>query len=527
MSLKDTDQFSTVIKARIAKYAKTTSVSEEGAVISIGDGIASVSGLDNAMLYELVEFENGSFGMVLNLLADYVGIVMLGDFDNISENSIVKRTKRVVSVPVGDVMLGRIVNPLGQAIDGHEPIQATKFANIEKIAPGVMTRQSVSQPLETGILSIDSMFPIGKGQRELIIGDRQTGKTTVAIDTILNQKGKGVYCVYVGIGQKNSSIAQLARVLQAKGAMDYTVIVSATASDIPALKYIAPYAGVTIAEEWMSQGKDVLIIYDDLSKHAVSYRTLSLLLRRPPGREAYPGDIFYLHSRLLERAGRLNKENGGGSITALPIVETQAGDISAYIPTNVISITDGQLFMMTSLFNAGQRPAIDAGLSVSRVGSAAQIKCVKQMSSSLKLELAQYHELDAFSQFGSDLDADTKRVLEHGKRVMLMIKQIQNNPIDQIDETILLFAIKERFIKWIPLNSFDDYKTSILSHFADLPLRKELVEKKAFDDSMTAKFKEEFKKFTKNYVLKLKDYDLKSYGSSIELEVEHDHKVKK
>lgn len=517
MAFKTDDQFSTVIKAKIARYENSYSVSEQGRVISIGDGIANVTGLDNVMLNELVEFENGSLGMALNLETDFVGVVMLGEFQNITENSIVKRTKRMVSVPVGDKLLGRIVNALGQAIDGKNEINVDKYMPIEKIAPGVMTRQSVNRPLETGILAIDSMFPIGKGQRELIIGDRQTGKTTVAIDTILNQKGKGVYCVYVAIGQKNSSIAQLVRTLVAKDAMNYTVVVSATASDIPALKYIAPYTGTTIAEEWMSQGKDVLIIYDDLSKHAVAYRTLSLLLRRPPGREAYPGDVFYLHSRLLERAGKMNKENGGGSITALPIIETQAGDISAYIPTNVISITDGQLFMMTSLFNAGQRPAIDAGLSVSRVGSAAQIKCIKQMSSSLKLELAQYHELNAFSQFGSDLDAETKKVLEHGKRVMAMIKQPQNQPLDQIDEAIMLLSIKEQFVKWIPIELIENFKHDLITYFAKSNLRSELVSRKEFDTTLIEKFKNEFKKIIKDFAYKHTEYNIKDFGNLSEL----------
>ncbi|MDR0739296.1 MAG: F0F1 ATP synthase subunit alpha [Mycoplasmataceae bacterium] len=517
MPLKNADQFSTIIKAKIEKYAKGATISEEGKVISIGDGIANVTGLDNVMLNELVQFENGSFGMALNLEADFVGVVMLGEFENINENSIVKRTGKVVSVPVGDTLLGRIVDPLGNAIDGKDAIVAEKFMPIEKIAPGVMARQSVTQPLETGILSIDSMFPIGKGQRELIIGDRQTGKTTVALDTILNQKGKDVYCVYVAIGQKNSSVAQLVRTLSAKDALAYSVVVSSTASDIPALKYIAPYTGVTIAEEWMSKGKNVLIIYDDLSKHAVAYRTLSLLLRRPPGREAYPGDVFYLHSRLLERACRLNDENGGGSITALPIIETQAGDISAYIPTNVISITDGQLFMMASLFNAGQRPAIDAGLSVSRVGSAAQIKCIKQMSGSLKLELAQYRELDAFSQFGSDLDAETKKILEHGKRVMLMIKQPQNQPLHQVDEAVMLLTVKERLIKWIPMENFDNFKTQLLVHIQKSPLRAELEKKLEFDKELTDKWIADLKQFIKTYILSIKDYDISKYGLESEL----------
>ncbi|MDR2369594.1 MAG: F0F1 ATP synthase subunit alpha [Mycoplasmataceae bacterium] len=526
MSFKNVDQFSTIIKAKIEKYAKVTSISEEGKVISIGDGIANVTGLDNVMLNELVHFENGSYGMALNLEADFVGVVLLGEFNNINENSIVKRTKRVVSVPVGDVLLGRIIDPLGNAIDGKGTIAAEKFMPIEKIAPGVMTRKSVSEPLETGILSIDSMFPIGKGQRELIIGDRQTGKTTIAIDTILNQKGKDVYCVYVAIGQKNSSIAQLVRTLSAKEALEYTVVVSATASDIPALKYIAPYTGVTIAEEWMQKGKNVLIIYDDLSKHAVAYRTLSLLLRRPPGREAYPGDVFYLHSRLLERACRLHEDHGGGSITALPIIETQAGDISAYIPTNVISITDGQLFMMTSLFNAGQRPAIDAGLSVSRVGSAAQIKCIKQMSGSLKLELAQYRELDAFSQFGSDLDAETKRILDHGKRVMLMIKQPQNQPLDQIDEAIMLLAIKEKIIKWIPVENFDDFKVQLIAYLQKLPFRAELKQKMAFDQDLINRFVSKLKAFVKTYVLSIQGYDMKQYGSPAEWDEVNEAKKK-
>ncbi len=515
--MNNSDKFSTTIKARINKYSSKATFEEEGKVISVGDGIAYVSGLTNIMLNELVLFENGSYGMALNLESDFVGVVMLGEYKNITEDSVVKRTKTVVSVPVGDELVGRIVDPLGQPIDGKGKISSKKLMPIEKIAPGVMTRQSVDQPLPTGILSIDSMFPIGKGQRELIIGDRQTGKTTIAIDTIINQKGKNIYCVYVAIGQKNSSVAQLARTLNAHDAMEYTTIVSATASDIPALKYIAPYTGVTIAEEWMSKGKDVLIIYDDLSKHAVAYRTISLLLRRPPGREAYPGDVFYLHSRLLERACRLNKENGGGSITALPIIETQAGDISAYIPTNVISITDGQLFMETGMFNAGQRPAIGIGLSVSRVGSSAQIKAVKQMAGTLKLELAQYSELNAFSQFGSDLDNETKRVLEHGERVMQMIKQPQNQPYDQIDEAILLFAIKERFIKWIPIDKIELFKQDAIAYFKNTNARAKLVKTQAFDDTLIEEFRNEFKKFLSSYISSFSNYDVSKYGSKEEL----------
>ncbi len=513
----NSDKFSTTIKARINKYSSKAAIAEEGKVISIGDGIAYVSGLSHLMLNELVQFENGSYGMALNLETDFVGVVLLGEYDNISEDSIVKRTKTVVSVPVGDDLVGRIINPLGQPIDGKGKISTAKIMPIEKIAPGVMSRQSVNQPLETGILSIDSMFPIGKGQRELIIGDRQTGKTTIAIDTIINQKGKNVNCIYVAIGQKNSSVAQLARTLNAHDAMKYTTIVSATAADIPALKYIAPYTGVTIAEEWMSKGKDVLIIYDDLSKHAVAYRTISLLLRRPPGREAYPGDVFYLHSRLLERSAKWIKKLGGGSMTALPFIQTQAGDISAYIPTNVISITDGQLFMESNMFNAGQRPAIGVGLSVSRVGSAAQIKATKQMAGSLKLELAQYFELNAFSQFGSDLDAETKRVLEHGMRVMQMIKQPQNQPYDQIDEAILLFAIKERFIKWIPTDKIDTFKLDLIAYFKNTKARAKLAKAKAFDDALIEEFKDEFKKFLSSYISSFSDYDASKFGSLSEL----------
>ena len=513
----NSDIFSSIIKAKIDKYATGNTISEEGKVISVSDGIVIALGLKNVMLNELVLFSNGSMGMALNLETDYVGIVMLDKYDDIKENSIVKRTKTVVSIGVGDGLIGRIVDPLGRPIDGKGQIKYDHLSPIDKIAPGVMQRKSVNQSLSTGILAIDSMFPIGKGQRELIIGDRQTGKTTIAIATILNQKGRDVYCVYVAIGQKNSSVVQTALTLSTYGAMDYTTIISATASDIPALKYIAPFSGITVAEEWMKKGKDVLIIFDDLSKHAVSYRTISLLLKRPPGREAYPGDIFYLHSRLLERAGRLNEENGGGSITALPIVETQAGDISAYIPTNVISITDGQLFMVTNMFNEGQRPAISIGLSVSRVGSAAQIKAVKQMSGSLKLELAQYDELSSFSQFGSDLDENTKAILEHGKRIMAMIKQPQNQPFDQVDEAILLFTIKYHLIKWIPIENIERFKIDLLFHMKNLASRKELATKLAFDDKLIEKMGNDIKKFIANYVLSFKDYDINKYGDIAEL----------
>ncbi|MFR5600163.1 MAG: F0F1 ATP synthase subunit alpha, partial [Holdemania filiformis] len=403
MSLRP-EEISALIKEQIKHYEDKIQSNDVGYVIRVGDGIALIQGLDKAMSSELLLFPHDVYGMVLNLEEDHVGAVLLGDDTLIKEGDEVKRTGRIVEVPVGDGMLGRVVNALGQPIDGKGPIASDKTRPVERVAPGVMTRKSVHQPLMTGLKIIDSMIPIGKGQRELIIGDRQTGKTAIAVDTILNQKGQDVYCIYVAIGQKASTVAQIMEKLRQHDAMDYTTIVAATASEMAPLQYLAPYAGCAIGEEWMEQGKDVLIIYDDLSKHAVAYRTMSLLLRRPPGREAYPGDVFYLHSRLLERAAKLNDELGGGSLTALPIIETQAGDISAYIPTNVISITDGQIFLQTELFNAGVRPAVDSGLSVSRVGSAAQTKAMKQVSGSLKLDLAQYHEMLSFSQFGSDLD---------------------------------------------------------------------------------------------------------------------------
>ena len=401
MSLRP-EEISALIKEQIKHYEDKIQSNDVGYVIRVGDGIALIQGLDKAMSSELLLFPHDVYGMVLNLEEDHVGAVLLGDDTLIKEGDEVKRTGRIVEVPVGDGMLGRVVNALGQPIDGKGPIVSDKTRPVERVAPGVMTRKSVHQPLMTGLKIIDSMIPIGKGQRELIIGDRQTGKTAIAVDTILNQKGQDVYCIYVAIGQKASTVAQIMEKLRQHDAMDYTTIVAATASEMAPLQYLAPYAGCAIGEEWMEQGKDVLIIYDDLSKHAVAYRTMSLLLRRPPGREAYPGDVFYLHSRLLERAAKLNDELGGGSLTALPIIETQAGDISAYIPTNVISITDGQIFLQTELFNAGVRPAVDSGLSVSRVGSAAQTKAMKQVSGSLKLDLAQYHEMLSFSQFGSD-----------------------------------------------------------------------------------------------------------------------------
>ena len=517
MGAIDLSQFSSILKEQIKSFSTQVQASENGKVISIGDGIAYASGLDNAMLDELVVFENGTVGMILNLEADFVGIILFGPYNDITEGQTVKRTKRVMETAVGDTMLGRVVNAIGMPIDGAGPIEATEYRPVEKIAPGVMTRKSVDVPLATGILTIDAMIPIGRGQRELIIGDRQTGKTSIAIDTILNQKGKDVYCVYVAIGQKNSSIVQVCEQLKNAGAMEYSCVVSASASDLPALKYLAPYTGVTIAEYWLSKGKDVLIIYDDLSKHAVAYRTISLLLRRPPGREAYPGDVFYLHSRLLERACRLDKKYGGGSITALPIIETHAGDIAAYIPTNVISITDGQIFTQTKLFNSGQRPAIDAGFSVSRVGGSAQIKAVKQGASSLKLQLAQYRELEAFSQFSSDLDPETKRTLELGKRIMQVLRQPNNHPYSQIDEAIILLNVKMKFIKWIPVDKVLDYKNGLVSYFATSDLRKQLEEKKAFDDNLTKAFEEKFKEYTRQFISSLKDYKASDYGDVREL----------
>jgi F-type H+-transporting ATPase subunit alpha len=449
----NTDEISALIKEQIKNYDHEIDSSDVGTVVTIGDGIAIVYGLDKAMLSELVVFPNDVYGMVMNLEEDHVGIVILGDGNLIKEGDTVKRTKAVMEVPVGDGLIGRVIDPLGRAIDGNGDIKYTKTRPIERIAPGVMTRKSIDTPLQTGIKAIDAMIPIGRGQRELIIGDRQTGKTAIAIDTIINQKGKNVICVYVAIGQKNSTVAQLVDKLKQYGAMDYTVVMAATASEPAPLLYIAPYAGCAMAEEWMSQGKDVLIVYDDLSKHAVAYRALSLLLRRSPGREAYPGDIFYLHSRLLERACKLAPEFGGGSITALPIVETQAGDISAYIPTNVISITDGQIFLVEDLFNAGQRPAIDSGLSVSRVGGAAQIKAMKQVASSLKIDLANYVELKSFSQFGSDLDESTKAILRHGEVLNDILRQPQYTPFPVERQVVELLVAKEKL-----LESFSDNK---------------------------------------------------------------------
>ncbi len=496
------NEISALIKEEIKNYENKIELLDTGTVMSVGDGVAVVSGLKNAMLSELVMFPNNILGMILSLDEDSVGVVIFGDDSNIKEEDIVTRTKKIVEIPVGDGFLGRVVNPLGQPIDGLGKIESNKTRPIERIAPGVITRQSVNTPLQTGIKAIDSMIPIGRGQRELIIGDRQTGKTAIAIDTIINQKNKGVKCVYVAIGQKASTVAQVVEKLRVHGALSYTTIVSATASEMAPLQYIAPYSGVTLAEEWMEQGQDVLIVYDDLSKHAVAYRTLSLLLRRSPGREAYPGDVFYLHSRLLERAAKLSKEYGGGSITALPIIETQAGDISAYIPTNVISITDGQIFLQADLFASGQRPAIDTGLSVSRVGSAAQIKAIKQVSGTIKIELANYRELQAFAQFGSDLDKATKDVLDHGAKVYELLKQKQYDSMDVYDQVLQLFTAKYRYIKKVPLEKINDYESLLLTymHASHQDVIDDIKKNEKITDEALNKLKEIIEKFTDDYV---------------------------
>ena len=457
------EEISSVIKEQIKQYKSELEVSDVGTVIQVADGIARVHGLAKAMQGELLEFPGDVYGMVLNLEEDNVGVVLLGDNKSISEGDTVKTTGRVVEVPVGDAMLGRVVNALGQPIDGKGPIQTDKYRKIERVASGVIARKSVDTPLQTGIKAIDAMVPIGRGQRELIIGDRQTGKTAIAIDTIINQKGQGVYCIYVAIGQKASTVANIVKTLEEYGAMDYTTIVASTASELAPLQYIAPYSGCAIGEEWMEAGKDVLVVYDDLSKHAAAYRTLSLLLKRAPGREAYPGDVFYLHSRLLERAARLSDELGGGSLTALPIIETQAGDVSAYIPTNVISITDGQIYLETEMFNSGFRPAINAGLSVSRVGGAAQIKAIKKIAAPIRTELAQYRELAAFAQFGSELDADTKEKLAQGERIKEVLKQPQYKPMPVEYQVIIIYAVTRKLLIDIPTDAIGRFETELFA----------------------------------------------------------------
>lgn len=458
MSSISSDEIISILKNEIENFDQISKDSEVGTVVSVGDGIANIYGIEHAMYGEIVTFENGLKGMVQDIQKDTIGCILFGSDVEIKEGTKVMRTKKKAGVPVGDKFIGRVVNALGAPIDGAGEIEAEDYRPIENEAPGIVDRKSVSVPMETGILSIDSMFPIGRGQRELIIGDRQTGKTAIAIDTILNQKGEDVICIYVAIGQKKSTVAQLVQNLEDKGAMDYTIVVSATASDVAPLQYIAPYAGCAIGEYFMYQGKDVLIVYDDLSKHAVAYRAMSLLLRRPPGREAYPGDVFYLHSRLLERAAKLSDELGGGSITALPIIETQAGDVSAYIPTNVISITDGQIYLETELFFTGQRPAVNAGISVSRVGGNAQIKAMKKVASSVKLELAQYRELASFSQFGSDVDADTKARLDHGQVLMEILKQPQYQPIPVEKQVMIIYAAVNHVLDDIEVEQVKDFE---------------------------------------------------------------------
>ena len=467
------EEISSVIKEQIERYSSQLDVSDVGTVIQVADGIARVHGLENAMQGELLQFPGDVYGMVLNLEEDNVGVVLLGSASNIEEGDIVKTTGRVVEVPVGDALLGRVVNSLGQPIDGKGPVQTDKFRKIERVASGVITRKSVDTPLQTGIKAIDSMVPIGRGQRELIIGDRQTGKTAIAIDTIINQKGQNVKCIYVAIGQKASTVANIVKTLEEFGAMAYTTVVVSTASDLAPLQYIAPYSGCAIGEEWMENGEDVLVVYDDLSKHATAYRTLSLLLRRPPGREAYPGDVFYLHSRLLERAVRMSDEYGGGSLTALPIIETQAGDVSAYIPTNVISITDGQIYLETEMFNSGFRPAVNAGLSVSRVGGAAQIKAMKKIAAPIRTELAQYRELASFAQFGSELDKDTKEKLAQGERIKEVLKQPQYQPMAVQYQVIIIYAVTHKYLLEIPVEEITDFEKGLFefldTRYAEIP----------------------------------------------------------
>ena len=475
LQLKPED-ISKIIKSQIKNYQNRIECAETGTVILVGDGIARAYGLEKCMANELVEFANGEYGMALNLEENSVAIVILGSDEGIKEGDTVKRTGKVVSVPVGESMIGRVVNALGQPIDGRGPIDTAETRPIESPAPGIIERKSVSVPLQTGIKAIDSMIPIGRGQRELIIGDRQTGKTVIATDTIINQRGKDVICIYVAIGQKRSTVTQLVENLTAAGAMDYTIVVAATASELSPLQYIAPYAGCAMGEYFMAQGKDVLIIYDDLSKHAVAYRALSLLIRRPPGREAYPGDVFYLHSRLLERAARMAPEYGGGSLTALPIIETQAGDVSAYIPTNVISITDGQIFLESELFYSGVRPAVNPGISVSRVGGNAQIKAMKKVSGSLKLLYSQYRELQSFAQFGSDLDADTKRRLAQGERIVEVLKQDRNAPVDVELQVAILYAVTNNYLEDVPVERIRDFESQFFTYLQEMqaPLLKEI-----------------------------------------------------
>ena len=495
------EEISSVIKDQIKRYADKLEVSEVGTVIQVADGIARVHGLEKAMQGELLEFPGEVYGMVMNLEEDNVGAVLLGA-GSINEGDTVKTTGRVVEVPVGDAMLGRVVNALGQPIDGKGPVQTDKYRKIERVASGVITRKSVDTPLQTGIKAIDSMIPIGRGQRELIIGDRQTGKTAIAIDTIINQKGQNVKCIYVAIGQKASTVASIVKTLEEFGAMSYTTVVASTASEMAPLQYIAPYSGCAIGEEWMENGEDVLVIYDDLSKHATAYRTLSLLLRRPPGREAYPGDVFYLHSRLLERAARMSEEYGGGSLTALPIIETQAGDVSAYIPTNVISITDGQIYLETEMFNSGFRPAVNAGLSVSRVGGAAQIKAMKKISAPIRTELAQYRELAAFAQFGSELDADTREKLAQGERIKEVLKQGQYKPMPVEYQVLIIYVVTKKLLLDVPVNRIGEFEESFFEYiktsYSEIP--ESIRNTKELSEDMENKLKKAIEDFKADFL---------------------------
>lgn len=494
------EEISSIIKNEIENYKKSLDIKTSGSVLEVGDGIARIYGLSSAMSGELLEFPHGVMGMALNLEEDNVGAVILGDFSLIKEGDEVKATGRVVSVPAGEAMLGRVVNALGEPIDGKGEIKPEKYMEIERKASGIISRKPVSEPLQTGIKSIDGMVPIGKGQRELIIGDRQTGKTAIAIDAIINQKGTGVKCIYVAIGQKRSTVAQIYKKLEDAGAMEYTTIVAATASEAAPLQYMAPYSGVAMGEYFMDKGEHVLIIYDDLSKHAVAYREMSLLLKRPPGREAYPGDVFYLHSRLLERAAKLSDKLGGGSITALPIIETQAGDVSAYIPTNVISITDGQIFLDSQLFNSGFRPAINAGISVSRVGGSAQIKAMKQVAAKVKLELAQYNELLTFAQFGSDLDKATKAQLERGHRIMEVLKQAQYKPYSVEEQVVSFFALINGYLDSVELEKVRRFESELMVELRNTTtILDEIKTKKALDKELEAKLGDAINAFKKNF----------------------------
>ncbi len=500
MNLKP-EEISSVIKEQIQRYASTLDVSDVGTVIQVADGIARVHGLEKAMQGELLEFPGEVYGMVLNLEEDNVGAVLLGNSHNINEGDIVRTTGRVVEVPVGNALLGRVVNALGQPIDGKGPVQTDKYRRIERVASGVITRKSVDTPLQTGIKAIDSMVPIGRGQRELIIGDRQTGKTAIALDTIINQKGQNVKCIYVAIGQKASTVANIVKTLEEYGAMAYTTVVVSTASDLAPLQYIAPYSGCAIGEEWMENGEDVLVVYDDLSKHATAYRTLSLLLRRPPGREAYPGDVFYLHSRLLERAARMSEEYGGGSLTALPIIETQAGDVSAYIPTNVISITDGQIYLETEMFNSGFRPAVNAGLSVSRVGGAAQIKAMKKIAAPIRTELAQYRELASFAQFGSELDADTKEKLAQGERIKEVLKQPQYQPMPVQYQVIIIYAVTHKYLLDVAVEDITRFEKEFFefldTRYAEVP--RGIAEEKVISEANEELLKKAIEEFKQGF----------------------------